>query len=181
MSELLSQWDAQWFQLINSGCANALFDSLMPLLRNKFFWSPLYIFILVFLLLNYKQHALKIILLAIITIFISDQLSSSFFKPLFQRARPCHGLNEQLEYVRLLVNCGSGFSMPSSHAANHFAFATFFFMVFRTRRVFFYAFLWAAVIGFAQIYVGVHYPLDIVAGALLGVIVGWLTGRWCGI
>ncbi len=93
-----------------------------------------------------------------------------------QRPRPCQ--NEALkEEVRLLVPCGSGYSFTSNHATNHFALAVFFA---GTLGVFFkrwrwLLFLWAALVAYAQVYVGVHYPLDVAAGALLGMTIGSLV------
>ena len=99
------------------------------------------------------------------------------FKETVQRLRPC---NEPalMEKVRLVIQqCPGGYSFVSNHAANHFALATF--MVLTFRSVFkgwtYLAYVWALLISFAQIYVGVHYPLDVLAGALLGVAAGTLT------
>jgi membrane-associated phospholipid phosphatase len=178
MFEWLQHIDAQLFSFINIGTANPLFDTLMPLVRNRFVWSPLYVFVAAFLVINFKSKGWKMIVFAIITVIITDQLSSSFLKPLFHRIRPCHDLSA-VEYVRLLVNCGGGFSMPSSHAANHFGIAMFFIALFPNKWVLMWATFWAALVGFAQVYVGVHYPFDIFCGMMAGLLCGWMTATWC--
>jgi membrane-associated phospholipid phosphatase len=178
MLDTLQQIDAQLFHLINTGCSNVVFDYLMPWFRNRFFWAPLYFFIAAFLAINFPNDWLKIVLFAIITIVISDQISSTVLKPLFHRIRPCRDF-EAVQYIRLLVNCGGGLSFPSSHAANHFAFAMFFISLFRNKWVIISAIFWASLVGFSQVYVGVHYPFDIFGGMLLGLLCGWVTAGWC--
>jgi len=178
MLDWLQHIDAQLFCLINSGAANPVFDVLMPLVRNRFAWSPLYLFVAAFLVVNYKKEGWKILVFAIITVIITDQLTGTIMKPLFQRVRPCHDF-EAVEYLRLLVNCGSGFSLPSGHAANHFGIAMFLIALFPNKWILLSATFWAALVGFAQVYVGVHYPLDIFAGMLTGLLCGWLTASWC--
>lgn len=117
---------------------------------------------------------------ALLTVVITDQVSSSVIKPFVQRLRPC---NDPLisSQVHLLVNCGSGFSFVSSHAANHFGIACFVIVLLhsRFRWIAPAALLWAALVSFAQIYVGVHYPVDTICGALLGIATGTITGRIC--
>lgn len=181
MIDILVAIDHFLFNLINSSCANSFFDVLMPLLRNKFFWAPLYGFIAFFIIYNFTGKSFKIILFAIVTIVLSDQLSSTIIKPLVKRLRPCQEaqLNNNMPNMRQLVGCGSGYSFPSSHAANHFAFAIFFAILFRNKWLLFGGLLWAAIISFAQIYVGVHYPLDILGGAVLGILIGLLTSKYC--
>src|SRR5690606_28585671 len=107
---------------------------------------------------------------------IGDFLSASVIKPNIMRVRPC---NEVLfkDEVKVRVRCGSGYSMPSSHATNHFAMGVFLLMIFRRRwkPIIWLSLTWAASISFAQIYVGVHFPGDILAGAALGTLIGFFT------
>lgn len=116
--------------------------------------------------------------MAIITVSATDLISSRIIKPFFARPRPCLDPDFAVN-VRLLVNyCGTNGSFISSHAANHFGLAMFLFITFRhfapkTVSVFF---IWAAVICLAQVYVGVHYPTDILGGAILGILAGSATG-----
>jgi undecaprenyl-diphosphatase len=178
MIDFIQQSDISIFHFINSTLSNSFFDFLMPWLRNKFFWAPLYCFVMAFLAINFPNNWWKIIFFAILTIFISDQISSSFIKPLVHRLRPCRDyLN--IEYIRLLVGCGSGYSFPSSHAANHFAFAMFFYRLYLNKWILVLGMFWAAIISFAQVYVGVHYPVDVFAGMLLGLFIGGIVANWC--
>lgn len=166
-------WDIRSFIFINSGLSNPFFDFICPLLREKYIWAPLYAFLISFLILNYKKKGFLLVVIAIIAIAISDQLSSALIKPLAQRVRPCNDFF-LADYIKLLVNCGSGYSFPSSHASNHFTLAFYFSSLFGLRRKWIIpAFvLWASAISFSQIYVGVHYPLDVLGGLLIGLSVG---------
>src|SRR5690606_31319118 len=111
-----------------------------------------------------------------LTFALTDFTSSSVIKKEVTRVRPCNDVQFK-EQVRLRVRCGSGYSFPSSHAANHFALGIFLLVIFRKcwKHIIWLSLGWAASISFAQIYVGVHYPSDILAGALLGSLIGWFT------
>lgn len=177
MIDQLISLDQEAFLAINQGLSNAFFDWLMPILRNRYTWVPLYLFIVIFCIKNYGKPGILIILFILITFGISDQLSSSAIKKSVQRIRPCHDI-EFKEEVNLRVRCSGGYSFTSSHATNHFAMAVFLIMVFyrRWKHILWLGLLWAAMISIAQVYVGVHYPLDIICGALLGSAIGYATG-----
>ena len=176
MHELLL-FDYELFYLINTVSSNAVFDAVMPFLREEYFWSPLYLFLISFLLFNYpRRQAWLLILFAVLTIVISDQLASSFIKPYFDRLRPCRDENF-MQFVRLLVPCGSGRSFVSSHATNHFAAAIYFSLFFQKNWVTTLLVLWATVVCYGQVYVGLHFPSDVVAGALLGGTIGWVMSK----
>ncbi|MEM9885451.1 MAG: phosphatase PAP2 family protein [Bacteroidota bacterium] len=173
--EVIIQLDQIIFSFINQELANPFLDTIMPYWREKTTWIPLYLFILVLAIvkLQWKKAILFLLFLAA-TIGIADQISSQWIKKSVERLRPCKNLQIK-EDVHLLVPCGSGYSFTSSHATNHFAIAFFIsFVLFPKKRIWRIAlFLWAASIAFGQVYVGVHYPLDVTVGALLGMIVGW--------
>lgn len=175
MSDFFFRFDHYLFFLINRTFANPVFDSVMPLLRDKLFWLPLYAFIFSFLAINFKKKGLVIIVLLVLTVAISDQMTSSILKPLIHRLRPCNDPN-LITYVRTIVGCKPGLSFPSAHAANHFAVAVFLGLIFlrKTNRVLIAGIVWALSVSFAQIYIGVHYPTDIVAGALTGIFCAFL-------
>jgi undecaprenyl-diphosphatase len=168
MTELL-QLDERLFYFVNSEWRNVLFDAVLPVLREKHTWFPLYLFLLVFFILNFRKNGLILILTLALTVGISDVVSSHLVKKTVRRARPCQVL-DQTKDMHLMVNCGSGYSFPSSHAANHFSMAVFLMLTLSRvfRRVKVPLLIWATSIAYAQVYVGVHYPLDVVAGALLG-------------
>lgn len=139
----------------------------------------MYIFILTFLIINFKNRGLLAALLLIGGLTISDQISSGFIKHTVKRLRPCRN-PEVKDDVRLLIKCGPGYSFTSSHAANHFGFAfALGFLFLRRKKILLIASLWAFIISYSQVYVGVHYPFDILGGALVGIITGSLFG-WIG-
>jgi len=171
MLEQLLQGDRDAFRLINEAWSLPVLDSLMPWLRNKYVWSPLYLFLISFFLYNYRKNGMLALLYLGITVLFCDQISSDLLKPFFQRLRPCHDPLLK-EHIHLLVSCGGPYGFPSSHAANHFGVAVFLGFLFCSKRVVLpAALLWAAVVCYAQIYVGVHFPLDIAGGALLGALI----------
>jgi membrane-associated phospholipid phosphatase len=178
--EKLITWDRRVFETINTDWANPFFDVVMPFLRNSLHWAPLYLFVLVFVLTNFKFRGIWWIVFFLVTVALTDMTGTYLFKHQFMRDRPCRD-PEFFEHVRLVLNeCGGGYSFVSNHAANHFGMAIFFFVTFRQRlRVWaWFAIAWAALIAFAQVYIGVHFPLDVIAGALLGVIIGFTTGTF---
>ena len=176
MIEQLIELDQQLFLAVNQGLANQFFDFLMPLLRNPYTWAPLYLFFIIFAIRNYKKKGIVMILLLLVTFGLGDAISASVIKPQIMRVRPCNDVPFK-EQVTTRVRCGSGYSMPSSHATNHFAIGVFILMLFKRKwkPIVWLSLLWAASISFAQIYVGVHYPGDILVGALLGTAIGLFT------
>ena len=173
----LEQWDQWLFMKINGEWTNPMFDSLMPFLRSPFCWVPLYIFLLVFALINFRTKGLWWSVFFLSTIALTDLAGTYLLKHNFYRLRPCNDPDFYLNVRLLLKQCGGGSSFISNHAANHFGMAAFFFVTFNKffKKWAWIAFLWAALISYAQIYVGVHYPLDVTAGALLGIIFGTIT------
>ncbi len=168
----IHQFDQYFFYFFNTVCHLPFLDSLATLWRNPFFWSPLYVFFISFLFLNFelKKSAFFIFCLAVL-VACSDFTSSSIIKKAVQRVRPCREKAMDFQ-VKKLIPCGTGYSFPSSHAANHFAIAVFVGVTLgrRWKWLKFLLIFWATSISIAQIYVGVHYPTDILAGAFLGTI-----------
>jgi membrane-associated phospholipid phosphatase len=167
------------FYTINSTLSNPLFDWIMPFLREKLFWLPVYIFLLTwgFSTFTKKQAALFFSGIAL-TLMLTDVLSSRVIKPLVGRLRPCN-LEHLEKQVLERVACGPGYSFPSAHAANHFGLAFFIIaaLPFLPRQYRLLLTTWAGSIAFAQVYVGVHFPVDVIAGALLGAAIGTVIGR----
>ncbi|MCX6299212.1 MAG: phosphatase PAP2 family protein [Bacteroidetes bacterium] len=175
--EFINTWDRYLFLKINSSWTNPFFDAILPWWRDSNTWTPLYLFLILFVVINSKKQAFFWILAAIITLVLTDQISSSLVKPLFGRLRPCSDPS-LINQVRLLLpNCSGGYSFTSSHATNHFGFASFVFITLKPliKKWGNLLFLWAATISFSQVYVGVHYPLDILSGAILGLLIGYTT------
>lgn len=173
MMEWLQHIDQQLFFFVNHTMANPVLDVVCPFMRNQKNWYVLYA---VFAYLFYKKYGTKVFYLipaAGLLILISDQVSANWIKNAVQRLRPCNDESIK-EQVRLLVNCGKGFSFISAHATNHFALAVFVSSLLHQWRWLKPALLiWAAMIAFSQVYVGVHYPADVMAGALLGMFLAY--------
>lgn len=161
--EILTRWDVALFYLVNNGTHNRLFDVVMPFLTEIDNWRIPLAVIWVGLLIFGGKKGRIVALLAGVCLALSDQLSSSVLKPYFARTRPCN----VLENVHLLVHCTKAFSFPSSHATNIFAQATLFAYTYRklTPVLIPLAFL----VGYSRVYVGVHFPFDVLFGAVLGV------------
>lgn len=178
MLELLLQLDRKLFQFVNQTASNSLFDVLMPFFRNQYTWVPIYLFLLVFVFVNFKQKAWWWILFFLATFALTDLISQQVVKQIFDRPRPCMDALSA-DTVRMLIRCSDGFSFVSSHATNHFGISMF---LYQTMKHFgkpwiWLAFVWAALVCYAQVYVGAHFPLDVVGGALLGSFLGWFTSR----
>lgn len=169
MIERLVAIDQELFYWVNRGLAHPVLDALLPMSRNMFFWAPLYVFLIAFLTINFGKKGWLMIGVVILTFACTDLLSSSVIKPLVGRLRPCND-EEVRQWVRLLVQCGGGKSFTSSHATNHFGLAVLVGLMLRPyfRPALWLFIVWAGTISLAQVYVGVHYPFDVLAGGLLG-------------
>ena len=168
--ECLKQIDEYFFRLINSAGWGQM-DVVMMLISSKWLWIPLYLLLLYLL---YKKLSAKFIWVLIslgVLIFLADYGSVHFFKEVFQRLRPCH----QLDNIRIVAECGGFYSFVSSHAANTFSVAFFMGLLFRNIWGFIHLFSWAVLIGYSRIYLGVHFPFDIVGGMFWGLFVSLLV------
>ena len=173
MNDLLVSFDTWLFLLLNSLHLEAL-DPIMVIISGKFTWIPLYV---ILLLLVIKKHQIKSMLIVVpfivLLITSSDQISVHLFKNLFERLRPCH--NPDLDdFIHLLGNCGGKYGFLSSHASNTFALATFLILLMKQRAYLYALIFWAGLVSYSRIYLGVHYPADILAGACLGILIGML-------
>jgi undecaprenyl-diphosphatase len=178
--------DQALFYQINGVWHHPILDAVLPWTRHSNNWIPLYIGLLGWLIYQVGWKTLKWLLFALINVGLTDQISSSVFKPFFHRLRPCNDPALFGKTRLLLEQCAGGFSFTSSHAANHFGIAMFIFMTWGVAQKKYTRFflVWAGIIAFAQIYVGVHYPLDIIVGAIIGLISGFTMAKaylkWAG-
>jgi membrane-associated phospholipid phosphatase len=178
LGKLIVSLDQRLFLYINRVWANSFFDTIFPVYRESYTWIPFYFFILLMMVVNFGKKAWPWALFFIVTVSLCDQVSSNFVKDFFARVRPCRD-PEMAEYVRLLLSrCPSSGSFTSSHATNHFGMVMFMVITIGPylRNWKWVLWLWAAVIAYAQVYIGVHYPLDVIGGAFLGMAIGYGTG-----
>lgn len=178
MPDYLLQLDRHLFYFINHDLANPFFDWIMPYIRNPKCWILLYLFIIFFCIRNFKKQGLIIIVILALSAGFADFTSASMVKQVAKRVRPCRDpVTSKTDIAR--VNCGTGYSFPSTHATDHFAVAVFMIMLFykRWKWILFWGVLWAGSICFAQVYVGVHYPIDVICGALYGTLIGWFFSK----
>ena len=176
LSSLISivELDQHIFHLLNGEWTNSVFDTILPIYRDKYFWLPVYIFIISFAVFNQGKKAYWFLLFLVATVGAADLVSSEGIKKNVKRIRPCNDI--ELTEVRSLVRCGSGYSFTSNHATNHFALSFFLLgTIGLKRRKLRWALVgWAVSIAYAQVYVGVHYPIDVLSGAILGILIAKL-------
>ncbi|MES2777853.1 MAG: phosphatase PAP2 family protein [Bacteroidota bacterium] len=168
-------WDILLEQHINQQWVNPALDFMMPLLRTPINWLPLYLLFIFWLVKKYRQQSLSTVIMLLLLILFTDTISAQVLKPMINRLRPCWDENTA-STVRMLTGCGGRYSFPSNHAANHFALAMFLFLTIQKLRSknWWLLFAWAVSICYAQIYVGKHFPLDVIGGATIGCILAWL-------
>lgn len=174
--------EASIFEFLNQDLANSFFDAVLPVYRDKLTWVPLYIIVTYLIWSRYGwRRTLYLLLCIVLVIAVADQAAATVLKPWVGRLRPCatEALQDQ---VRILVSCGGKYGFPSNHATNHFAVATVLCLTV-VRRGYWRGLwlLWALSVSLAQVYVGKHFPADILAGALLGsgiAILGVLVYRY---
>jgi len=165
--ETLKLWDTYLFLLIN-GIHAPFFDSFMYAVSEKLCWIPLYISVLYVLIKCWKKESIWLIVAIIICIIISDQVASGILKDLVKRIRPSHV--EDLKGVIHIVHgySGGNYGFASSHAANSFGFALLTSLIFNRKIYSRSIIMWALITAYSRIYLGVHYPLDVMGGAIIG-------------
>ena len=169
MIDTIVEIDKHMMVFLNKTISNSIFDFMMPIITNQNFlvFSGL---ILIGYLAYYggKRGRITIVLLLVAASF-SDAICFQVIKPWVGRIRPSHDF---YEYINLLVSKGGKYSFPSNHAANSFVFATVLSYFYDRNRTFLY--ILASTIAFSRVYVGVHYPLDIIIGSIIGYIISWI-------
>lgn len=173
MIDFLYSIDVSIFYLINGTLANPLFDKLMPFITEVKNWYLVYVLLWFIILFKGGKYRIAMAVAMILLVTITDQVSSSLLKNLFERIRPCNALPD----VHLLAGCTGSFSFPSSHAVNNFAAAMFFGYFYKHLR--WILFSVAAIVALSRIFVGVHYPSDVIGGAIIGIILGYICIKIC--
>lgn len=172
--ESINQIDIAIFLKINN-FHSPFFDWLMYWLSNKWIWIPAYLIILFYIFKTRKNY--KAILICIgLLIPCADMTSSLVLKPLIERPRPCHQ-PEIFTKMKLVGDCGGKYGFVSSHAANTFAIATFIFLLFSAQKIWILGFLWAFLIAYSRVYLGVHFPLDVFFGAIIGIFYAYFIHK----
>jgi len=174
MIEWLEHIDQQLFLWLN-GFHSPFFDQVMWIISVKWTWVPLYLLIIAGIFVKFRKEGFWALLAFIVLIAITDQVTSGLLKPLVGRLRPCH--DPELEgLVHNVKRCGGQYSFVSGHASNSFAIAMFTFMLFRL--VFngvWILFIWAALVAYSRVYLGVHFPADILLGGGIGMLFAWIV------
>jgi undecaprenyl-diphosphatase len=168
MLSILNNFDTNLFLYLNA-LHTPFFDKIMWLISGKLTWLPLYLAIIAHYIYHERKKSWLPIICTILAVVISDQISSSVIKPLFERLRPSH--EPAIEQLVHIVNGYKGglFGFVSSHAANSFAVAVFTSLAFRIPIYTWAIIAWAVIVSYSRIYLGVHYPADIMGGAIIGI------------
>ncbi|MFO7613863.1 MAG: phosphatase PAP2 family protein [Bacteroidales bacterium] len=173
MLEQLNRLDTDIFLAVN-GAHNAFFDFIMFWASDKWIWIPLYVFLAYLLYRHYGKRFWIPVLVAGVVITLSDQSSVHLFKFVFHRPRPCH--EPALQELVHLVNdkCGGPYGFISTHAANSFALAAYLSLLLGRKIRYFtpLILLWASLLAYSRVYLGVHYPGDVIAVAIWGAAIG---------
>ncbi len=175
MLETIDKFDQTLFLILNNFHVDWL-DATMWFISGKKEWIPFYLLIVVVLFRKYGWYGFAVLAAVGVAVLFTDQFSSGFCKPFFERLRPSHN-PDLIDQVYILNNYRGGkYGFISSHAANSFGIATILYCVLRYQLTYSWVlFLWAGVVSYSRIYLGVHYPGDILAGTAAGIFLGWVT------
>ncbi len=170
--QFIIELDTQLFLYLNSIHAYWL-DPIMAQITRRDTWFPAYLILIFWLIFTQKKQAAFAIISILLAVLLSDQLCSGILKPIVARLRPCNEPSLK-GLIHMVTECGGLYGFCSSHAANSFSLATSIYLFFGKNKYTFLLFLWAAIISYSRIYVGVHYPLDIIFGAIFGASFAYL-------
>lgn len=178
MIDRLIEYDKEILRFLN-GLHSPWLDPVILVLTETVAWIPLYMFMLYVVIKEFRRETWIILLGLAVTILLADQITASLMKPYFGRLRPSQEPSLQ-EWIHLVEGYRGGkFGFASSHAANTFGSATFFFLWLRNVKPWvIWLFVWAALMTYTRIYLGVHYPGDVLVGALVGIVCGWTAFKF---
>jgi undecaprenyl-diphosphatase len=169
--DALLVWDERIFRLLNRDWLHPILDRLLPFVSDPRTFTLPFIVAAVVIVLMGRLRGLRFLVLAVATVVVADAIGTHIFKYSFLRARPCIGLTD----VTLLMGCTNSYSFPSNHAVNTSALATL--AVLYMPRLWLPATALVWLVGYSRVYVGVHYPLDVLAGIVLGIVVALVLSR----
>lgn len=184
MLEELNQLDTDIFLFFNS-FHNCYSDNFMEMFSGRYIWIPMYVGLLYMMMRRFTPVKLMLMLIGIgLSIILADQICASVLRPIFERLRPSNINNPLSEFTHIVNDYrGGAYGFPSCHAANSFALATFATAMIRHRSFSFFIITWAIINSYSRIYLGVHYPGDLLVGGIIGISIGIacfsLTNRVC--
>jgi undecaprenyl-diphosphatase len=171
MLEFLQSVDKDLFIILNTWFSTPWLDTFFKAITEARTWILPAIIAAIVFVMKEKRKAVIILILAIITVSLTDLISVRILKPLFSRLRPCHP-DALIDGCNYLLGKKRSFSFPSSHATNMYGQAMLFTLFYPKRLLYFMTF--ASLIGFSRIYTGVHYPGDILGGFIFGTVIAWI-------
>jgi undecaprenyl-diphosphatase len=165
MLDAVLAWDERMFRLLNGSWLTPTLDVVLPFVTDARHYTLLFVIAAIILVVLGRLDGFRFLILAVVSVMVADAISSYIIKHVIIRPRPCI----TLEGVRLLVGCTDSPSFPSNHAVNATVLATL--VTLYMPRLWFPAIALAILVGYSRVYVGVHYPLDVLLGGLLGLVV----------
>lgn len=174
MLETLKYTEYEWFLWLN-GFHTPFFDKVMYAITHRFTFTPLYIFLIYLIFRFIKKQPFQKLAYVLLSVGLADRITSGLMKPYFQRLRPCHDPAIS-NIVHTVSDCGGQYGFVSSHAANTFALAVCYFLMFKPlskvnvgiKYLINFLFIWAIIVSYSRIYIGVHYPSDVIVGGIVG-------------
>ncbi|MFD2033764.1 phosphatase PAP2 family protein [Belliella marina] len=174
MIESLRAWDENLFIYLNGFHIDFL-DPIVFQLTQTWPWIPLYLFLIYLIVKKFGKESWWVMISIGLTILFADQFTSGFMKPFFERLRPCHDPMWE-GIIHNFGKCGGSYGFASSHSSNSFGIATIMTLTLSDRyKAVKWLFLWAALFSYTRIYLGVHYPADVLVGAFVGVISAYIS------
>lgn len=173
MIETIRYAEYEWFLWLNS-FHSPVWDTIMFWVTYRFTWIPLYLYIIYLLFKDIRADFIQSLVFVLISVGLADRITSGLMKPYFQRFRPCHDPLIQ-HLVHVVGNCGGQYGFVSSHASNSFALVAALIVLFKKYKLEskmpLFLLFWAIIVSYSRIYVGVHFPTDILVGGLIGFLI----------